>query len=184
MHDREQLVARWRAGERPEFLMFWGHRASGGGRASASCFSQWWALSPFIIDGVTYPTAEHWMMAGKARLFGDQEILQKILAEPSANGVKSLGRKVRGFEAGRWDAAKRGIVLEGNLAKFGQHENLRKYLLSTRDQVLVEASPFDAVWGIGLGRDDPRASDPLEWQGENLLGFVLMDVREKLLARG
>jgi ribA/ribD-fused uncharacterized protein len=96
--------------------------------------------------------------------------------------VKDLGRQVKGFVEADWDRAKRRIVTEGNLAKFAQNGRLRDFLLSTGDRILVEASPVDQIWGIGLAADDEKARNPLEWRGDNLLGFALMDVRDDLRA--
>jgi len=164
-----------------DFLFFWGHRPSRDGRITASCLSQWWP-SPFTVNGVTYQTAEHWMMAGKARLFGDEETAEKILAATDPKQVKALGRKARGFDAEAWDREKFSIVAEGSFQKFFQNSELRAFLLSTEDTVLVEASPVDPVWGIGLAADDAAAADPTQWRGENLLGFALMDARARIRA--
>jgi ribA/ribD-fused uncharacterized protein len=87
---------------------------------------------------------------------------------------------VRGFSEDRWAAARYEMVVAGNVAKFTQHDDLRRYLVSTSDRVLVEASPLDRVWGIGLAEDDERAHAPSRWRGRNLLGFALMEVRERL----
>jgi ribA/ribD-fused uncharacterized protein len=122
------------------------------------------------------------MMAEKARLFGDEEMREKILATHDSSQAKRLGRKVRGFDEARWSAARFEIVTRGNRSKFGQHEGMRQYLLATGDDVLVEASPVDCVWGIGLARDDPRAADPRTWRGANLLGFALCRARALLRA--
>lgn len=164
-----------------DFLFFWGHRPSKDGRITASCLSQWWP-SPFTVDGVTYQTAEHWMMAGKARLFGDEETAEKILAATDPKQVKALGRKARAFDAEAWDREKFAIVREGSFQKFLQNAELRAFLLSTGDKILVEASPVDPVWGIGLAADDTAAADPTQWRGENLLGFALMDARARIRA--
>ena len=91
-----------------------------------------------------------------------------------------MGREVRGFDDARWCEARFEIVVQGNLAKFSQHPALGDYLLSTRDQVLVEASPVDRIWGIGLAADDTKASRPEQWRGLNLLGYALMEVRDRL----
>jgi ribA/ribD-fused uncharacterized protein len=147
-------------------------------------FSQWHP-SPFEVDGIKYATAEHWMMAGKARLAGDEATLEMILdnsqkKQPDPSLAKRLGRAVRGFDATKWDEAKFGIVVQGSHHKYEQNPELRAYLLSTGDSVLVEASPHDAIWGIRLGERDPGAGDPMRWKGENLLGFALMQVRASL----
>jgi ribA/ribD-fused uncharacterized protein len=151
-------------GGRPEYLMSWGHRATGKGY-----LSQWWP-APFTEDGLTYPSAEHFMMAGKASLFGDEQTAARIRAITDPAKAKALGREVRGFDEQRWTAERLRIVVTGNLAKFGQHPDLREYLRGTADKVLVEASPEDRVWGI----------DPRTWRGLNLLGFALMEVRHRL----
>ena len=136
-----------------------------------------------MIDGIRYPTAEHWMMAGKARLFDDQATLQEILKTPDPKVAKALGRTVKNFDGAVWEANAPRLVTEGNVAKFGQNEDLRVFLRSTQKAVLVEASPYDKIWGIGLKATDERARHPDTWQGQNLLGFALMDVREELAGR-
>jgi ribA/ribD-fused uncharacterized protein len=179
MMTLETLRRRSAAGERFRFLYFWGHRPRADGGASAACFSQWFA-SPFVLEGVRYATAEHWMMAEKARLFGDDAALVRVLAKDDPSAAKAAGRGVRDFDDAYWMSHRFDIVVRGNLAKFEQHPLLRDFLLGTGDQVLVEASPVDAIWGIGLAAGDPRAQDPAEWQGLNLLGFALMTVRDLL----
>ena len=180
--SREALAALVARGARPAYLMFWGHRPRRDGALGPSCLSQWWP-SPFTVEGVVYPTAEHWMMAAKARLFGDGETADRILAASSPAQAKALGRRVRGFDEERWAACRVELVVRGNLAKFGQDAKLRAYLLDTGTRVLVEASPLDAVWGIGCAATDPRATDPARWPGRNLLGFALMEVRDRLAGR-
>ena len=175
----EQLRYRVSNGERFEYLFFWGHQPSKDGKISKSCFSQWFD-STFVIDDIAYQTAEHWMMAAKARLFGDDESLAKILEATDPKTAKALGRTVKNFDDDDWKANARRLVTEGNLAKFGQNEELKAFLLATNNLVLVEASPYDRIWGIGLKADDDRANSPMTWLGQNLLGFVLMDAREKL----
>ena len=93
-----------------------------------------------MVDGVTYRSTEHWMMSEKARLFQDEETLARILAAKSPAEAKKLGREIRGFEPEAWEAHKVDIVRTGNLHKFGQHKDLLKFLLSTNDRILVEAS--------------------------------------------
>lgn len=171
-----------RAGGAPKYLFFWGHTPSRDGSVTKSCFSQWWE-SPFTVDGAKYATAEHFMMASKARLFGDTEILKAILACGHPKQAKELGRKVKGFDDAKWLAHRFDFVVQGNEAKFRQHPDLQGFLLGTGDRVLVEASPVDRIWGIGLAGDDPRANDPAQWRGLNLLGFALMEARRKLRAK-
>jgi len=179
MLDLETLRKRCADGTAYEYLFFWGHQPAINGTITKSCFSQWY-VSPFSIKDEYYTTAEHWMMASKARLFKDDETLSKILKSSTPNEAKALGRKVRNFDEVLWKENARRLVTEGNVAKFGQNPELKAFLLSTGDAVLVEASPYDRIWGIGLKATDERAKHPATWQGQNLLGFALMDVREAL----
>jgi ribA/ribD-fused uncharacterized protein len=179
--SREALVKQVRAGSRVKYLHFWGHRPRPDGRTGASCLSQWWP-APFTVDGAEYATAEHWMMAAKARLFGDAEAERRVLAAAHPAEAKKAGRLVRGFDEGVWERERFGIVVEGSVQKFAAHEELRHFLLNTGERVLVEASPVDRVWGIGLTADDEAASHPERWRGLNLLGFALMEARDRLRA--
>jgi ribA/ribD-fused uncharacterized protein len=168
------LCAAEAAGKGFKIMPFWGHKEFVPG-----CLSQWWHAD-FTADGVTYPTAEHYMMAGKARLFSDPQGLPSVLEAGSPGAAKAAGRKVRGFDETRWIAARYEIVVRGNLAKFGSHPDLKRFLLNTGDKVLVEASPFDRIWGIGIGPSHPDTQRPSAWRGQNLLGFALMEVRAQL----
>jgi ribA/ribD-fused uncharacterized protein len=179
VRDVAGLVAAVRRGERVKYLMFWGHQPPRSGGVGKGCLSQWWPAE-FTVDGVRYRTAEHFMMAGKARLFGDEETASAIVAAGHPKQAKDLGRKVRGFDEEIWAAARFDLVVRGNLAKFGQNPELRDFLLGTGDRVLVEASPVDRIWGVGLAADDERAEQPERWRGLNLLGFALMEVRHAL----
>ncbi|GAB5354321.1 hypothetical protein AAMO2058_000108700 [Amorphochlora amoebiformis] len=142
-------------------------------------FSQWYK-STFYVDGIKYTHAEQWMMAEKARLFNDKETLAKILAADNPRKQKKLGREVRGFKDGKWKSSRLHIVVKGNLAKFSQDKKLKEMLLKTGDRIIVEASPVDTIWGIGLRESDPRAQDMKTWRGLNLLGEALMRVRKVL----
>ena len=166
-------------GLRPKYLYFWGHQPRRDGSVGSECMRQWFA-APFEIEGVRYPTAEHYMMAEKARLFDDADVLARILEAPQPGAAKRLGREVSGYDDAAWSAARFEAVVRGTVAKFEQHEPLRTFLIGTKRRVLVEASPVDRVWGIGLAADDDRASHPSAWRGENLLGFALMEVRERI----
>jgi len=177
--SRSDLEAATRRGERFKYLCFWGHSKPSDGSVVETCFSQWYP-TPFEVDGVRYATAEHYMMAGKARLFGDEAALERILRAPSPAAAKKLGRTVQGFDEQRWNEQRFEIVVAGNSAKFSRHRELRAFLLATKNRILVEASPVDRIWGIGLSRDDPRAERPEAWRGLNLLGFALMAVRGQL----
>ncbi|MET4658502.1 ribA/ribD-fused uncharacterized protein [Streptomyces sp. PvP037] len=179
--SREALTEALRAGARGRYLHFWGHRPGPDGRVGASCLSQWWP-SPFTVDGVEYATAEHWMMAAKARLFADPEGERRVLAAEHPAQAKKAGRLVRGFDEAIWGRERFGVVVEGSVHKFAAHDDLRAFLLGTGDRVLVEASPVDRVWGIGLAAHDEGAADPERWRGPNLLGFALMEARARLRA--
>jgi ribA/ribD-fused uncharacterized protein len=147
----------------------------------ASPFSQWYRCS-FTVDGRPFGCAEQFMMHGKALLFGDAATAAKILAADHPREHKALGRKVKPFDDAIWRREREAIVLAGNRAKFTQNPALRELLLATAGTTLVEASPYDRVWGIGLAESDPRAKDPAQWRGQNLLGKVLTRLRDELLA--
>lgn len=114
-----------------------------------SCFSQWFPCQ-FEENGIVYKTAEQYMMAHKAKLFDDNEILEKILKSETPNEAKSLGRKVKNFDSEVWDEHKYEILKQANILKFSQNQELKDFLLSTYDKILVEASPYDTIWGIGM----------------------------------
>lgn len=165
-----------------KYVFFWGHSNSSKNAVSKACFSQWY-FSPFSIDGVDYATAEHYMMACKAKLFNDEDSFEKILKATTPTQAKAFGRQVKNFQDSLWDAHCSEIVRTGNFAKFSQHKALGDFLLATGDRVLVEASPVDRIWGIGLAEDAENITNPLTWKGKNLLGFALMAVRERLKQR-
>ena len=173
------VVAAEAAGQQTKFLFFWGHQPQPDGTVGRGCLSQWWP-APFTVDRVTYPTAEHWMMAGKARLFGDDDALAAVLAAERPHAAKAAGRTVCGFDEQAWAKVRFDLVVAGNVAKFEQHPELGAFLATTRARVLVEASPRDRIWGIGMGASNPDAATPSRWRGTNLLGFALMNVRDQL----
>ncbi|MFJ4922676.1 NADAR family protein [Streptomyces sp. NPDC088725] len=166
---------------REKYLYFWGHTPARDGALGPHCLSQWWS-APFTVDGVRYATAEHWMMAAKARLFGDGEAERNAVGAAHPSLAKKAGRLVRDFDAAVWERERFGIVVEGSVHKFGQDPGLRGYLLATGDRILVEASPMDRIWGIGLAAGDERAQDPARWRGLNLLGYALVEARKQLRA--
>ena len=154
--------------ERDGFVFFW------------SGWPSQWHPSPFTVADVTYSCCEQFMMAEKARLFGDEDILRSILAADHPREHKALGRKVKGYDDARWTGVCQGIVYQANLAKFTQNPKLRALLVATGSATLAEASPTDRIWGIGLAAEDPRATDPSAWRGKNWLGEALMRVRAEL----
>jgi ribA/ribD-fused uncharacterized protein len=167
------------AGRTVKYLFFWGHRPQRDGSVGPGCLSQWWPAA-FAVDGLTFPTAEHYMMWRKATLFDDHDTAEQILSAQHPGRAKALGRQVRGFDERVWEQHRYDVVVAGNVAKFGQHADLRTYLLATGERILVEASPTDRVWGIGLAATDERAAHPATWLGLNLLGFALMRARAVL----
>ena len=179
--DREHLCQAVRDGDRLRYRLFYGHTGRADGKLSDAVFSQFWPCA-FLLGTIRYRWAEQWMMASKARLFADDDALGKVLQAGEPLACKRIGRQVRGFDEARWREHRFDLVTVGNVAKFGQDPGLREYLLGTGDEVLVEASPSDSIWGIGLGREHKDAQDPLRWRGQNLLGFALM--RARLILRG
>ena len=156
--------------ETESFVFFW---------RPPAVFCQW-TPSKFVVDGVWYSCAEQYMMAEKARLFEDEDVRVQILATDSPRAHKKLGRKVKGFVGEVWEAQRSEIVYRGSLAKFGQNPHILAQLLATGEKTLVEASPLDTIWGIGLDAVDEAAQDPSRWKGLNLLGEALMRVRAEL----
>lgn len=167
-----------RSNNQVPIIYFWGHTPNPK-KVTPACLSQWYDCQ-FEIDGVVYHTTEQYMMASKAVLFGDEEVYKMIMEAENPNDYKKLGRKIRGFDNAVWDTRKYDIVVKGNRAKFSQNEAIKEYILSTGDAVLVEASPYDTIWGIGLDRDTAMKGSPADWRGENLLGCALMDTRDWL----
>lgn len=163
-----------------KYLFFWGHQPTSDGSVTKTCFSQWFGAG-FTIQDVYYPTAEHYMMAEKARLFADEAIRLQILTATHPKQAKDYGRKVRNFDPVLWEEQRLSIVIRGNLAKFQQNPRPQEFLLGTGDRLLVEASPVDKIWGIGLAADHPDAVFPERWPGLNLLGIALMEVRSKIV---
>lgn len=164
-----------------DYVFFWKETPEVEGRLDSSCLSQWWPAT-FKIGEQVFPTAEHFMMHSKAVLFKDEEIAKKILRTSSCKEVKALGREVRDFDSELWREHRFAIVLRGNLAKFSQNDDLKNYIFSTGETVIVEASPTDTIWGIGLDEAKARKLPPKDWRGLNLLGFALMRTRSLLVS--
>lgn len=183
MHDTpfdiHSLCKQINNGQQPEYVFFWNAAPEPLPTPDQSCLSQWYPAG-FTIDGIHYPTAEHYMMAEKARTFEDIAALEKILSTVSPAEAKQLGRSVRRFDADHWSSLSVNAVRCGNLAKFSQNPALQHFLQQTTGKILVEASPYDRIWGIGLDETHPAAAQPAKWRGQNLLGFTLMQVRQTL----
>jgi len=182
IYELEHLRSACRAGRKFKYLFFWGHTPPTDGSVNQSCLSQWW-MSPFQLDGTTYSCTEQYMMAEKARLFGDNAMLDAILQAEHPKAMKAFGRAVRGFDQEVWENRCYEIVKQGSLAKFSQNPLLGDYLKSTKNRILVEASPRDRIWGMGMGQSNPNAENPLQWRGKNLLGFALTEARNELLQK-
>jgi ribA/ribD-fused uncharacterized protein len=152
------------------FTFFW---------KSKSPFSQWY-ISLFKADNIEFNCTEQFMMYKKAELFRDKEIMKAVLLEKDPSEHKKLGRKVKDFDKKVWEENCQDIVYEGNFFKFTQNAKLLEELMSTRGTTLVEASPFDKIWGIGMTADHLDASNRSRWKGTNWLGEVLTSLRNAL----
>lgn len=142
-------------------------------------FSNWYSCK--FRDGETeYNCSEQYMMAEKARMFGDEETREKILACTHPRDQKDLGRKVKNFDSVKWSLKCKEIMYRGLYLKFTQNSDILNTMEQTRGTLLVEAAADDTVWGIGLGEDDPRIHDPRNWRGTNFLGEVLTKVRDDI----
>lgn len=139
-----------------------------------------WFPSYFVYAGLTYSSAEQFMMAQKAILFGDYEIYNEILLEHDPKEIKALGKEVLNYEDAVWAKLRQPMIRRGLRAKFQQNPELCDKLLATGNSLLAECSPRDTIWGVGLAADDPQVQNPRKWNGENLLGATLMQVRADL----
>jgi ribA/ribD-fused uncharacterized protein len=146
-------------------------------------FSNWYKCKFVDSEGTEYNCSEQYMMAEKARLFGDEEVREMILAASDPRDQKELGRKVKNFDSVKWETNCKEIVYKGCYLKFSQNPKILATLEETRGTLLVEASPYDKIWGIGLGEDDPRIHDPKNWQGTNWLGEVLTKLRDDIFSK-
>lgn len=154
----------------PEFVFFWGGH-----------YSQW-ATSPFYYDGHQFRTAEHFMMYHKAATFNDQMRMDMILTESDPSRVKQIGREVAGYNDDVWAEVRYGVVVAGTILKFTQNPDFFEVMVADREKVIVEASPYDKIWGIGKHENDPDDLRSIDnWDGENLLGYAIMEARERIL---
>lgn len=141
-----------------------------------------WYMSPFTADGIRFSSMEQFMMYRKAVAFGDRDRAAQILDTEDVGRIKELGRLVSGYDDNYWNGIRQIVVYEGLYAKFSQNEELKRLLRATGRAVLAECAVKDRIWGIGLSMDDPDRLDRRKWKGQNLLGYALMMVREKLRA--
>lgn len=176
-YTNEKTIERFESGENLKFLFFWGHQKTE--QITKSCFSQWYE-SQFVINGIEYQSAEQFMMAEKALLFNDKNIYEQIIKSSKPDKIKELGRQVKNFNQRIWEENRFEIVLRGNFHKFSQNQILSEFLKNTNDRILVEASPVDSIWGVGLAQNDENIEIPYFWNGLNLLGYALMETRDIL----
>ena len=141
-----------------------------------------WYMSPFTADGIRFSSMEQFMIYRKAVAFGDRDRAAQILDTEDVGRIKELGRLVSGYDDNYWNGIRQIVVYEGLYAKFSQNEELKRLLQATGRAVLAECAVKDRIWGIGLSMDDPDRLDRRKWKGQNLLGYALMMVREKLRA--
>lgn len=139
-----------------------------------------WYMSDFEWSGQKFTSMEQYMMYRKAILFGDISIAQEIMSTDNVGKIKALGRSVQDYDDTIWNGMRQVIVYEGLLEKFRQNDDLKGKLLATQDHILAECAVQDRIWGIGLSMKDERRLVMGQWQGHNLLGFTLMQVRDTL----
>jgi len=162
----------------PEPILFFGADESKGPHRNLSNMS----AHPIEIEGVKYPTVEHYFQAMKAKEFEDQEVFDKIVKSKTPKAAKALGKKVKNFVTEVWDAKRDAIMETGLRAKFVQHPELRKELMATEDKLIGEADPRDTYWGIGTSMDLEKSKTPSKWRGQNKLGKMLMTLRSDFKA--
>ena len=178
--DRLALQHAWALGHRPRLLCFRARPPRRPLPPGLDCLSELWPCR-FELKGRTWGSGAQWVAASRARLAGDEEALEQILAADTPGEAAARGRRIYGLDPAVWRSQRRSIVLQGGLARFSQDRILATILRSTQDAVLVAAFPDDPLWGIGLRASDPLASSPGTWPGYNLLGFTLMEVRGALV---
>lgn len=139
-----------------------------------------WYLSDFLADGITFSSMEQYMMYKKALCFADDETASRILATKEVSEIKALGRMVAGYDDHIWSGIRQIVVYQGLTEKFRQNGELKERLFRTGESVLAECAVKDTIWGIGLSMKDPNRFDMAKWKGQNLLGYALMMVRERL----
>lgn len=168
-----------------KYVFFYGHEGGSADDPDKRCLSNFF-YCPIVYMDTTFLSSEQLFMYIKAMSFGDEIAAGRIINYPSPSKCKSIGRKVKNFDADIWDMVSYGAMYQACFAKFSQNEKLGQYLLSTGDKILVEASPRDSIWGIGMDINYAESTPPEVWMkhGENRLGKVLMDVRKVLYDKG
>lgn len=139
-----------------------------------------WYMSTFTLNNITFSSMEQYMMYEKAMHFNDTDIANKILATKDVSEIKALGRLVKNYNETSWNGIRQIVVFKGLLVKFSQNEDLKEQLKSTHNAILAECAVKDRIWGIGLSMKDLNRFEMDKWNGQNLLGYALMMVREQL----
>ena len=139
-----------------------------------------WYTSAFTVEGITFSSMEQYMMHQKAICFGDRRVAAQILGTDDVSRIKELGRLVLEYDDNHWKGVRQLVVYEGLYAKFSQNEELKDMLKATGNAFLAECAVKDCIWGIGLSMKDPDRLDQAKWKGQNLLGYALMMVRDKV----
>jgi ribA/ribD-fused uncharacterized protein len=166
------------AAEPPEIIYFFtGSPELNANREFSNMFE-----APMQIDGITFPTVEHYYQWSKAKVSGDEEAATKIMKTASPKSVKAYGKKVKNLDKEKWEEKKNDIMRIALKAKFSQHPELRKKLQDTGTKLLAEANPRDKYWGIGTSHDTSKAKDPNKWPGKNVMGNMLQELRTTLSA--
>ncbi|MBB1509960.1 NADAR family protein [Tessaracoccus sp. MC1756] len=176
-----ELRTAFAAGAGLDLLLFHGHVPEHPGQVDNGCLSEHYP-APFESDGELFRTVEHYIAWRKATLFGDKHSAQRVLRAEAPTTARAIGRTVRPFNDEVWKSHRFDVAVAANVAKFAADPQLADHLRSTGRSVLVNASPIDRVWGIGLSADDPAAQDPTRWPGLNIQGFALMEARRRLLS--
>lgn len=153
-----------------DYIFFWGGILSN------------FYITPIIIDGILYNSSEQYFMKIKQETFDplNVQLGKDIMKENNPKNIKNFGRNVNNYQEDIWDQMRYNVMYKGVYEKFYQNKNLRDILLETENKILVESSPYDKVWGIGLNENEAKLIHPSKWEGKNLLGKVLMEVRKKL----
>jgi len=180
INNKQQLIDSLAQGNKFDFVFFGGEGLAQQVDARR-CFSQWY-MADFEVDGHRFVNSAHYVMAAKAKLFGDDEAYHKLLAVSSTDDIQTLGRSIQGFNEQLWLDNRMSIVETSVEQKFAQNPILMAFLKDSADKVIAEANPVDKIWATGVAEDDANATNPAEWRGDSLLGFVIMAVRSRLLA--
>ncbi|MBP9739456.1 MAG: NADAR family protein [Chitinophagaceae bacterium] len=181
-YSNSWLIQQIITGNSPKYNYFLSDRCIQNADWDTHCFNECF-VAPFTIDGTTYNTLTHWIMAQKAALFYDYTTMEKIIQTKQAAHAKLLACYIKNFDEEVWLAHAYSIVVKGNLHKFKKHYHLQRKLLNTQQNVIVAVTAQDNIWGNGLAYFSKELSNPLKWKGSNLLGYALMDVRDILQAQ-